>query len=49
MKKRLYHKDKIKAEFEEEMNVYKEKRKVYIGNKFKKWEDGKNAAQKQAL
>jgi hypothetical protein len=49
MKKRLYHKDKIKAKFEAEMKVYREKRKVYLDNKFSKWEQGKNAAMKQAL
>ena len=30
MKKRLYHKDKITAEYEEEMKAYRSKRKVYL-------------------
>ena len=37
MRKRLYHKEKITAEFNAEMKVYKGKRKVYMAYKHKQW------------
>jgi len=49
MRKRLYHKDKITAEFNEEMVVYGEKRKVYVDYRTKEWEGKREEAKKAAL